>query len=157
MRLLAQLFLGLLGAPLAIAAAILVRGWILQLLGHDPHAPLGDVAVMALGVCAVLGAFYGVFLGSRLTAREPPVQFSLRNLMLATIWLALWFVAIGFALPRGRFAGTEPDPFVTVLHWFALASLPFAAIGALTGRTLAGLIIGAAAGFAFLWLWPLFF
>jgi prolipoprotein diacylglyceryltransferase len=70
-----------------------VRGWILQ-------SP-GDVALMALGVCVVLGICYGVFLGSRLTAREPPVQFSLRNLMLASVWLALWFVAIGFALPGG--------------------------------------------------------
>jgi uncharacterized membrane protein YGL010W len=68
MRLLAQLFLGLLGAPLAIAAAIVVRGWILQLLGHDPHAPLGDFAVMALGASAIVGVFYGVFLGGRLTS-----------------------------------------------------------------------------------------
>ena len=73
---------------------------------------------------------------------EKRFQFSVRNALIATAWLAVWFANWKY------FRGRNPRPFTIPLFMFVflLASMPAAAVGALIGEHRIGLLCAAASG-----------
>ncbi len=85
-------------------------------------------------------------------------QFGARNLLLATVWVAVWAAAL--SILRSYQHHDPPLPETHVLLYlsllFAFFSTPFVAVGALLSRTKAGLVVGgiiAIACIAMLYSW----
>ena len=68
-------------------------------------------------------------------------RFTIRNLLTATFWLCLWFVAL-------RNFPTQPRSglgvAVSIASWFYIIAGPFTVLGALAGETVRGFAFGAA-------------
>jgi hypothetical protein len=70
-------------------------------------------------------------------------QFSPQRLFLATTWAAVWGVAYAVDQSlRTPVSDPDPSPIFEFAMWPPLGILPFTAIGALLGDTLAGTVVG---------------
>jgi hypothetical protein len=71
-------------------------------------------------------------------------QFGTRNLLWATLWVAVWAAAL--SILRSYLHHDPPLPETHVVFYlsllFAFFSTPFVAVGALFSRTKAGLVVG---------------
>ena len=79
-------------------------------------------------------------------------HFSIRNMMLAMAWVALWCAAVAMRDDQGLLQHL-PELLVVNVHVFIVVGMPFIALGTLLGRTREGFIFAVAA-FAIVWLIP---
>jgi len=74
------------------------------------------------------------------------LRFSLQNMLWATLWVALWGATfpIGEWMDRRQmYLANANDVLSILLCWAVFIAAPFAAVGALFGKTELGLFIGA--------------